>query len=127
MGQTTGLLTKGLTATTAVTKRRLVKFGAADGTCVPAVDGAAFIIGVAADIDTAVGERCSIHSIGNIADVEYGGTVARGDPLTSDASGRAVTAAPGAGANSYIVGFAEVAGVIGDIGSAYICPGRIQG
>lgn len=127
MGQTTGLLTKSLEATTAITKRRLVKFGAADGTGVPAVDSAAFIVGVNSDVDVAIGERASVHSIGNIADVEYGGTVARGDPLTSDASGRAITAAPGAGANAYIVGFAEVSGVLGDIGSVYVCPGRIQG
>jgi hypothetical protein len=127
MGQTTGLLTKSLTATTAITKRRLVKLGAADGAGVPAVDGAAFIVGVNSDVDVAIGERASVHSIGNIADVESGGNVSRGDPLTSDASGRAVTAAPGAGTNIFIVGFAEVSGVLGDIGSAYIMPQRIQG
>lgn len=127
MGQTTGLLTKSLEATTAITKRRLVKFGAADGAGVPAVDGTAFIVGVNSDCDVAIGERASVHSIGNIADVEYGGTVARGDPLTADGTGRAVTAAPAAGANSYIVGYAEVSGVVGDIGSCYVCPGRIQG
>ena len=128
MGQTTadGLI-KSLTATTAITKRRCVKFGAADGTGVPAVDGAAFIVGVSSDIDTAVGERCSVLSIGCIADVEYGGNVTRGDPLTSDASGRAVTAAPAGGANSFIIGYAEVSGVLGDIGSAYIIPQRVQG
>lgn len=127
MGQTTGLLTKSLEATTAVAKRRLVKFGAADGSCVPATDGSAFIVGVNADVDTAIGERASVHSIGNIADVEYGGNVTRGDPLTAGAAGVAVVAAPGAGANAYIVGYAEVSGVSGDIGSVYVCPGRIQG
>jgi hypothetical protein len=127
MGQTTGLLTKSLEATTAVTKRRLVKFGAADGAGVPAVDATAFIVGVSSDVDTAIGERISVYSTGNIADVEYGGAVARGDPLTADAQGRAVAAAPAAGANAFIVGYAEVSGVLGDIGSAYILPGRIQG
>lgn len=127
MGMTTGLLTKSLEATTAIPARTLVKFGAADGAGVPAVDGAAFIVGVNGDVDTAVGERASVHSIGNIADVLYGGTVARGDPLTADAQGRAVTAAPAAGANVYIAGYAEVSGVINDIGSLYVQPGRIQG
>lgn len=127
MGQTTGLLTKSLEATAAVAKRRLVKFGAADGAGVPATDGTAFIVGVSSEVDTAIGERISVHSIGNIADVEYGGAVTRGDPLTADAQGRAVTAAPAAGANVYIVGYAEVSGVLGDIGSAYVQPGRIQG
>jgi hypothetical protein len=127
MGQTTGLLTKSLEATAAVSARRLVKLGAADGAGVTAVDGAAFIVGVSSEIDTAIGERISVHSIGSIADVVYGGTVARGDPLTADAQGRAVTAAPAAAANAFIVGYAEVSGVVGDIGSVYVCPGRIQG
>ena len=127
MGQTTHGLIKSLVATTAITKRRLVKFGAADGAGIQAVDGAAFIVGVSSDIDTAAGERCSVLSTGTIADVEYGGTVTRGDPLTSDASGRAVTSAPAGGSNSFIVGYAEVSGVLGDIGSAYIIPQRVQG
>jgi hypothetical protein len=127
MGQTTGLLTKSLEAGAAVTKRRIVKFGAADGLGIQAVDGSAFLVGVSSEIDTAIGERISVHSTGSIADVEYGGNVTRGDPLTADASGRAIAAAPAGGANAYIVGFAEVSGVLGDIGSAYIIPGRVQG
>ncbi|REM14738.1 DUF2190 domain-containing protein, partial [Mycobacterium tuberculosis] len=62
-----------------------------------------------------------------IAEVEYGGAVAAGDPLTSDASGRAIVAAPAAGANARLVGFAEVAGVLGDIGSVFISPCVMQG
>jgi hypothetical protein len=85
MGQTTGFLTKALTATTAIVKRRLVKYGAADGTGVPATDGTAFICGVSDDVGAAVNERCSVFMNGNIADVEYGGNVTRGDPLTADA------------------------------------------
>lgn len=119
MGQTTGFLTKSLVATTAIPARRLVKFGAADGTGVPAVDGAAFIYGVSSEIDTAVGERVSVHSVGNIADVEYGGTVTRGDALTADAQGRAVATTT---AGARCVGFAEVSGVVGDIGSTIVTP-----
>lgn len=127
MGQTTGGLTKSLEATTAITKRRLVKYGAADGAGVPAVDGAAYIVGVNSDVDVAIGERASVFGVGNIADVEYGGTVTRGDPLTADATGRAVTAAPAAGVNIFIGGFAEVSGVVGDVGSMVVHPARIQG
>jgi hypothetical protein len=127
MGQTTGFLTKALTATTAIVKRRLVKYGAADGTGVPATDGTAFICGVSDDVGAAVNERCSVFMNGNIADVEYGGNVTRGDPLTADAVGRAVTAAPAAGANTRVVGFAEVSGVLGDIGSVAISPFIMQG
>jgi hypothetical protein len=119
MGMTTGFLTKSLTATTAIPARTIVKYGAADGTGVPAVDGTAHLVGISSDIDTAVGQRASVFKVGNIADVTYGGTVARGDPLTADASGRAVKATAG---GTYCVGFAEVSGVIGDIGSAEVAP-----
>jgi len=119
MGQTTGFLTKSLTATTAILARRFVNYGAADGTGIPAVDGSKHIAGVSADIDTAVGQRCSVFKIGNIADIVYGGTVTRGDPLTSDASGRAIKATA---TGTFCGGFAEVSGVVGDIGSVEIAP-----
>ncbi len=127
MGRTTTGLIKSLEATAAITKRRLVTFGAADGTGIQAVGGAAYIRGVNSELDTAVGERASVLMTGCVADVEYGGAVTRGDPLTSDATGRAITAAPAAGANAFIVGYAEVSGVLGDIGSVDVLPGRIQG
>lgn len=127
MGRTTTGLIKSLEATTAVPKRTLVKLGAADGIGVPAVDGTAYIAGVSADVDIAIGERISVQMVGCIADVIYGGNVTRGDPLTADASGRAITAAPAAGVNAFIVGYAEVSGVLADIGSLYVMPGRIQG
>ena len=125
--QRTGFLTFSLTASTAITKRRFVKFGAADGTCVQAVDGASHICGVSSDLDSDVGENATVFGVGNQVDIEYGGNVTRGDPLTADAQGRAITAAPAAGANSYIGGFANKSGVLGDIGSVTIAPCRIQG
>lgn len=119
MGKTTGFLTKSLTATTAIPAHTLVKYGAADGTCVPAVDATAFIFGVAHEIDTAVGERCSVHGPGNIAPVIYGATVARGDPLTANASSQAIKATA---AGQFVVGFAEVSGVAGQIGTVTVAP-----
>jgi hypothetical protein len=119
MGQTTGFLTKSLTATTAIPARTIVSYGAADGTGVPANGSAAALVGVSGDIDTAVGERASVHEVGNIAEVVYGGNVTRGDPLTADANGRAVVANA---AGQRCVGFAEVSGVLGDIGSVPVAP-----
>lgn len=120
MGQTTGFLTKSLTATTAIPARRFVNYGAADGTGVPAADATKFIVGVSSELATAVGERASVHMVGNIADVEYGGNVARGDALTADAQGRAITTTT---IGNRIGGFAEVSGVLGDIGSCVVAPG----
>jgi hypothetical protein len=119
MGQTTGFLTKPLTATVRVPARTLVKFGAADGTGVPAVDGASFIFGVSGDIDAEVGERISVHSVANIADAVYGGNLTRGMPVTADAQGRAVQATT---AGTFCVGFAEVSGAAGDIGTVIVAP-----
>ena len=59
--------------------------------------------------------------------MEFGGTVARGAPVTADASGKAVAAAPAAGSNVRIIGFAEVSAVAGDIAPVLIAPGVMQG
>ncbi len=127
MGRTTGLLQKGYTAQVAIGARRMVKFGSADGTVTLATAAADKTIGVQSEIDCAIGERASVAMIGNIEEVIYGGNVTRGDPLTAGALGVAVAAAPAAGANVWCVGFAEVSGVSGDIGTVVISPFMLQG
>ena len=120
------LLAKSYVAGGAITKRRIVKWGAADGAVVTAAAATDALLGIAAELDAASGARVDVHVAG-IAEVELGGTVTRGDPITSDASGKGVAAAPSAGANNRIVGFAMISGVNGDIISVQIAPGRIQG
>lgn len=121
------ILNKNYTAEGAIGAYRIVKFGAADGGVVAAAAATDKLIGVNDRIAFAAsGDRGDIVRVG-IAEVEYGGTVAAGDLLTSDASGRAVVAAPATGANARIIGIAEVAGVVGDIGSMLIAPGVMQG
>ena len=104
----------------------IVKFGSADTLVVAAASATDKIYGVTTDIPAAAGERCDVISVGG-ADVLYGGNVSRGDLLTSDASGRAVTAAPAAGVNNRVIGIAEVSGVAGDIGYVSIARGSTQG
>ena len=121
------LLNKSQAAEGAIAAYRIVKFGAADGNVLQATGPADKLIGVNDRIPFAgSGERGDICRIG-ICEVEYGGTVAAGDALTSDAQGRAVTAAPAAGTNNRVIGFAEVAGVLGDIGSLTLSPCVVQG
>lgn len=117
---------RNFTAEAAATKYRIVKPGTADGQILQAAGPSDKLIGITTDIDAALGERCDVI-LGGIADVEYGGAVTRGDPLTSDASGRAVTAAPAAGTNNRIIGFALLSGVLGDIGQTAISQGMMQG
>lgn len=113
-------------AETALAKNRIVCFGATDGSVKQATAAADFIIGVTENFAYAVGDRVDIVRTG-LADVEYGGTVTRGQPLTADAQGRAVAAAPSAGTNNRIIGYAEVSGVVGDIGSVMVGAEMIQG
>jgi hypothetical protein len=120
------LLTKNYTAEAAISPYRIVKWGAADSQVLQATGVADKLIGIQNEVGPALGERADVQRAG-IAEVEYGGNVVRGDPLTSDATGKALAAAPAAGTNNYIIGFAEVSGAAGDIGLCLIAPGRIQG
>ncbi|RSZ35084.1 MULTISPECIES: capsid cement protein [unclassified Variovorax] len=121
------LFSKNYSAEGAIPSYRIFKFGAADGGILAGAAATDKLVGVTGRIAAAVaGDRIDGVRLG-IAEVEYGGAVAAGDPLTSDASGRAIVAAPAAGANARLVGFAEVAGVLGDIGSVFISPCVMQG
>lgn len=120
------LLQKAYVAEAAIAAARIVKFGAADGQVVQAAAVGDKLIGVSNELAAAIGERCDIVRVG-IADVQLGGAVARGDPITSDANGKGVAAAPAAGINNSIIGFAETSGVLDDVIPVLLAPGRIQG
>ena len=121
------ILNKTYTAEGVIPPYRLVKFGVVDGGILVAAAASDKLIGVNDRIPiNPIGDRGDIVRMG-IAEVEYGGTVAAGDLLTSDASGRAIVATAAAGVNVRIIGIAEVAGVLGDIGSMLIEPGSFQG
>lgn len=122
----TPTLNKNYVAEAAVKKCRIVAFGSSEGQVVHAASATAKSMGVSMELDADLGDRVDITRAG-IADVEYGGTIAAGDELTADAEGRAVVAAPGAGANVRIVGVAEYDGVSGDIGALLIGCGSMQG
>ena len=111
----------------AVNAYRLCKHGAADGTVIQAAGNNAAIVGVCTRVGAASTDPEVELVRGGVPEVEYGGAVARGDPLTSDADGKAIKAEPGANAKFYIAGFAEVAGASGDIGSILFCPSIYTG
>ncbi len=113
-------------AETAVTANRIVKPGSTDDYIVLAAAATDKVSGISGNVAGNAGERVDIIMEG-IADVVYGGNVTRGDLLTSDANGAAVTAAPAAGSNARIIGVAQVSGVAGDIGSVLISPCSMQG
>lgn len=121
------LLNKSYTAEGVIPAYRIVKFGTADGGVLVAAAATDKVIGVTGRLGfAAIGDRGDVVRAG-IAEVEYGATVAAGDDLMSDGSGRAIVAAASAGANVRTIGQAEVAGVVSDIGSMLISPSTFQG
>lgn len=121
------LLTKSFTSGGAIAPYRIVKPGTSDGKVLQAAAATDSLMGVSGSLGVdASDKRIDIIKSG-IAEVEYGGNVSRGVPLTADADGKAVAAAPATGANVRVIGFAEVSGVVGDIGSMLIAPGVYQG
>lgn len=118
-------LTKVYTAGAAISARRLVKFDSDDRTVIQGAAGADLLIGVS-DLAAATGERVDvIHT--EVATVEYGGNVTRGQLLMSDSVGRAITATAAAGVNVRYAGVAIVSGVSGDLGAILLAPGSLQG
>jgi len=126
------ILIKNYVATAAVNPYRFVKPGANDYEVIQAaaatdlIIGATMELGVSADDITKGKNRLDVMHIG-IAEIELGGNVTRGQKLTSDASGKGVAAAPGAGTNNSIGGTALVSGVAGDTIPVLLTIGSLQG
>ena len=116
-------LTKTYLADAAIVKHRIVKHGASDTTAAQATTTTEALLGVSDSLGAdAAGDQVDII-MGGIANVEYGGNVSAGDPLTSDADGKAVASAPALTVTDQIIGFAMVDGVDGDIGSVHLVRG----
>jgi len=119
-------LTKSHQAEGTINPFRIVRFGAADYGVLQASGPTDLSIGVSTEVDSTTGERTDvIHS--GIADLRLGGTVARGQLITSDAQGRGVAAAPAAGANNRYIAVALISGVADDIIPVLLSPGSVQG
>ena len=105
----------------------IVKIGSADQTVVKAAAATDKPIGVSVQsITAASGSRADVV-VGGVYEIKAGGTISRGDRITSDASGKAVAAAPAAGTNNGIIGFALEAAVSGDLVAVLISPQTYQG
>ena len=115
------------TAQGGILRYRFVTPGTADRTVKVAEGATAPLTGVCHDINLADGERGDIVRDA-MPEIEYGGTVTRGDLLTSDAEGRAIAVVdPAAGATVYYGAIAEVSGVLGDICPTFLATGKLIG
>jgi len=106
------LLTKNYTTTGAVSAYRIVK-RTGDYTVAHATLATDPIAGVTVDLGAASGGRVDVVEIG-IADVDFAGTVAIGDPIMATTDGKAIKATGGPRPVTRIVGYAMVAAVSGD-------------
>jgi hypothetical protein len=120
-------LAKNYVADGAIPAYRLVKPGAADDRIALATASTDALIGTTTDIAAAIGERCDVQ-LAEISQVEAGAAIARGALITSDATGRAITAAPAAGVNASVIGRAlEAASTAGEVIRVMQSIGQIQG
>lgn len=119
--------TKTLVAAVAIAHRRFVKFTANDGEVTVATAPTDIIAGVTDYPGGAeAGGRVDVILFGP-ADVDVGGTIAPGAPITAGPGGKAVAATPAAGVNNNTGGRLLTNGANGDIAKAFINPGIFQG
>jgi len=101
-------------ASGAIPAYSVVKFTATDFQVTLGAAVSDKLCGITTEVAAVDGERCDVIHDG-IAYASCGGTVAAGDPLTVNATGQVVTAAPAAGTNNNCIGRARQSGVSGDV------------
>lgn len=112
------LLVRAMVAGAAIAPFRIVRFDAIDGQVLQAAAATDLSVGVVEHVAAASGERCDVVLVG-VAEITLGAAVTRGSQLTSDATGRAVTAIAG----NRRIGIALVSGVVGDVVEVLLNPG----
>ena len=120
------ILTKNFTATAAIAPYSIVCIDA-NGDAATAAAATDALIGVADSLGAdAAGGRCDVMMAG-IAEVKLGANVTAGDPLTANANGHAIPAAPATGANVRTIGVALQGGIAESIVPVLLAPGSVQG
>src|SRR5690349_20962835 len=89
----------------AINPRRLVKFSA-DNTVIQATGATDATVGASDSLGAAAaGDTVMVYMSGDQVEVEAGGAITRGLPVTADADGKAVVCAPAAGTRARYAGF----------------------
>ncbi|MFI5443648.1 DUF2190 domain-containing protein [Polaromonas sp. UC242_47] len=104
----------------------IIKHGTVDNSAALATAATDKLIGTNDALGKDVGEQVDYPTTGT-GEVKLGAAVTRGDPITADASSKGITAAPAAGSNVRIIGFALQSGVLDDVIDYQIAPGVMQG
>lgn len=119
------VLTKSYEASSAIAAFRIAAFSdAANGSKIAtAASPAAPLVGTTGKVGGKAGDMVDLERLG-FAPVQLGGGVVAGDPLTSDAEGRAIKATA---TGQFTIGRAEQPGASGDIIDYFAIPGVFQG
>lgn len=120
-------LIKSFLSDAAITAYRIVKSGSDDDHIAQGAAATDSLIGVADELSVAAAEKRIDVVLTGTVNVEFGGNVTRGGPVTADAAGKAVAAAPALGINNRVIGFAMVSAVAGDIAPILLSPHTMQG
>lgn len=104
----------------------ILKHGTADDSAALATAATDLLVGTNDALPKEIGELVDYPTAGT-GQVKLGGIVTRGQPITADAASKGVAAAPAAGANNRIIGFALQSGVANDVIDYHIAPGYVQG
>lgn len=100
----------------------LAKDTANDGQVIPAiVTGSVTLVGVAPNYAVAAGTMCPI-TVGGVAQVQLGGSVANGDILTNDTNGYAIKSTNYSSNKYNTIGTANRSGATGDIIPVIVVP-----
>lgn len=113
-------------APTAVAPYSIVAFRAERGQVRQASADTDPLAGIADSMGAAAGGMADVQ-LSLIGDAKAGGTLAAGDPVTSDANGRAVKAVKRVGAIVSVIGIAQEPAVLDDIVPVLIAPSLIVG
>jgi hypothetical protein len=114
-------LIKTFTSALAIPAYTIVKFDSSDNAVAAAAAATDKMFGITTDIASSAGGECDVI-VDDIAYVIAGGTIVRGDLLTSDASGHAVSIVPGVAAAARVIGVAMVSAASGDVFNCLIAP-----
>lgn len=120
-------LTLSFTSAAPIAAHRIVAATATDGQVAQGAAATDTLIGVTGPRGaTASGKPVDVMLSG-VQQVTASGVFAFGDPVTSDADGKAVLAAPAVGANARVIGFALEAGAAEALTRVLIAPSLTQG
>lgn len=114
-------LHKTLDAEGDISPYRICAYGTADYSAKQATAATDALMGTSDDLGTQANGRVDV-CMGGLPEVEAGGTLAAGDPITSDAEGKAVKAEA---AGNRIIGFAMISASAGDIIPYQFSPGTL--